>query len=564
MEQTSVRTFKIALAAVFIAFTARLAHLQIIDHESSYDFVRKKTTSVIVKYPRRGAILDSNGRVLAKDKIYYEVIIKPGKKDSRDKLLEQLSEKYDVSQGRDGSYIVTGLKAGELTDFELQTSDQLPYVTKQRTQRYYPYKESAGTILGFCSLVSKSDLDDIVSRRLSRIDDGEFLGEKITVYDFAKAITGRCGLERAFNAELTGSFGISVIERDTSTGIDTSYDLLKTEDGRDIRLTLDIELQRRIEEIAGKYKKSIAVCVLKTTGEAVALVSSPSIDPNCFTPPPDNKRVVEYLNDTKYKPLINKCISAEYPPASVLKIIILAAAFSEGVLRPDEKLNCPGYYSKDVQALRCPVFQKTGHGHGEIDYKEALAVSCNVFFVQLGKRLGKESVIKWYKKFGLGSRTGIQLPFEKDGCAPGADTTDYGILENAIGLGKILCTPLQVAAFVNCIANGGIFVKPSLTQDRDAGVSIGIQPEIVGLVTEGMKCVVNKPYGTAFSAELSAARFAGKTGTADARGKRYHAWFSGFFPSDKPAYTITVFVEHGGSGGGTPVKICEQIVGMLQ
>lgn len=317
--------------------------------------------------------------------------------------------------------------------------------------------------------------------------------------------------------------------------------------------TLDAGLQGAVEDVLRGSGKNGAIVVLKReTGEIVASASTPVFDPN---------RVSEYMSSDKNE-LVNKVTQGTYPPGSVFKIVLAAAAAEQGI-SPDKTFVCKGYEMINGQKVIC----KTGgeEGHGTITLRDALAQSCNSTFIQLGQELGAETILQTAKKMGLGEMAIKDYPGQKEGKLMTLQQSQGAAIANlSIGQGETLATPLQIARMTNIIANGGIdpgvhiLLEDGETQEKQA-ISSNAAEEVRSMMEKTM----SDGTGKSLTADVS---MAGKTGSAEASlgGKEtVHGWMTGFAPAQNPEYTITVFVENGQSGSQSAGPLFAQVVQYL-
>ena len=288
------------------------------------------------------------------------------------------------------------------------------------------------------------------------------------------------------------------------------------------------------------------------------------------------------LNRDPEKPLINRVIQGQYPPGSTFKIINALAALQEGVITPQTKFHCPGYLNIYGTTFRC----HKAEGHGSVDLKHAIALSCNVYFYNVGVRLGIERISRWTRRMGMSSPTGIDLPAEASGLIPDPDWKRKVSKEKwypsetvsiSIGQGGVLATPLQMARLAALVANGGKLVQPHLVKSV-AGkaapvpepVDLGFHPSVIDGARQGMLAVVAE--GTGRRAQLQGVIVAGKTGSAQvvtharleadkkAHELQPHGWFICYAPAEKPTIAMAVLVEHGTAGGQSAAPVAGQIL----
>lgn len=328
-----------------------------------------------------------------------------------------------------------------------------------------------------------------------------------------------------------------------------------------IKLTIDKDIQKIVEDIMDKSIQSGAVVVINAnSGEVLAMASRPNYK---------QYKLEEYLNQ-KNAPLINRAVES-YSPGSIFKIVILSAALEEKLADLNEVFYCKGFEQVGGNIFKCSSY-KDG-GHGELTLKNALAYSCNSVFIQLGMRLGKDKILEYARLFGLGEKTLIGLPEEKSGNIPLNGEVFYQDIGNiSIGQGAISLTPVQAAQLVLTIVNDGVFKKPVLIKEiRDSNGNTHINwasqskkqkilsAETAQNVKEALEAATK--YGTGFRANpQSNHNIGGKTGTAETANGSSHAWFVGYYPADKPDLVISVFVEHGGSGSVKAAPVFKEII----
>ncbi|MGB9811925.1 MAG: penicillin-binding transpeptidase domain-containing protein, partial [Dictyoglomus turgidum] len=343
--------------------------------------------------------------------------------------------------------------------------------------------------------------------------------------------------------------------------------------GRSIVSTIDIELQKVAEEALGE-EKGVVIVSNPWTGEILALVSHPSFDPNKFIEGFTKKEWEELIKNPD-NPLNNRAISSLYPPGSIFKLVVALSALENNKVSSEDRFYCPGEYKIGKYTFRC--WKKGGHGH--LDFIEGIAQSCNVVFFNVGLRIGDKSIEDYAKRFFLDSKTGIDIPGELKGFIPSREWKMERLREPwypgdtlnlSIGQGYILVTPMEIHAMMSMIATEGILYKPHLVSKIIGmdGKEEVINPEVVGKVSisqnswavlkKGMKKVVDE--GTGLATRIPGVNISGKTGTAENPHGESHAWFSCFFPSENPQYVVTVFVEHGKSGGGRAAPIAKKVI----
>ena len=372
--------------------------------------------------------------------------------------------------------------------------------------------------------------------------------------------TGAAGLEKMFQYRLSASsakllmVGNGIGAPVPGIGVSQSQDCTVI-DPAAVVTTVDIRLQKKIEEILKEKEISGAVVVMKPgSGQILAMASTPGFNPN---------QVENYLNSGQGE-LVNKAVQGVYPPGSVFKIVVAAAALESGAADLTETYNCTGKTEVNGVTLICDDHPS---GHGEVDFEEAFALSCNGFFAHLAEKTGSETIVEMAQRMGLGKTVISGFPDEESGTFPEeSERRDRGLSNFAIGQGSLLVTPVQIAKMTNIIASGGVDYQATLVMSME-----GQSPEGTRVMTEVtakeiahmMEAVCEK--GTASSASLHR-KSAGKTGSAEAGSDEsytVHGWFTGYFPAENPEYTVTIIAENGKTGSRSALPVFEEIVNFL-
>lgn len=437
------------------------------------------------------------------------------------------------------------------------------------------------------------------------------------------ARVGRFGVEKSYNSQLAGVPGLRRIVRDRRQRVVRTELVREPVSGRDVLLTINWQLQLTVEQLLSEAlgdaepvllrpaEKSEspaeppelpepdhipvggAVVVMEAdSGRIAALASAPEFDLSLFTD--GTTAQWDAVNSDVRRPFVSRFLAMSLPPGSTWKMATALAAMEAGVIAPDERFECQGYL-RTPQEHRCLTFRLFGHGHGPVTLRTALAQSCNVYFFDAAARLGTEPQAVWAERLGFGQRTGIDLPFESAGQVPRLKRGSGGeqqisererkrfereALGFSIGQSRLTVTPLQLARFTACIANGGWLVTPhiasedgqSMLLEESAGARLperrrveGIDDEQLQAIREGLIAAVNDPIGTGYNTvRLPNLRIAGKTGTAEAApGKPDHAWFAGWFPAEQPEFVVVAVLEHGGSGSRAAGPIVREIARSL-
>jgi len=393
-------------------------------------------------------------------------------------------------------------------------------------------------------------------------------------------VAGKSGLERQYNDMLVGTDGM---RRVIVNSIGKEMGRLSQQEaipGKQIQLTIDYDLQQIAEEaLAGK--KGAVVALDPSTGEVLAFVSRPAPDPNDFAIRV-SKEEWQRLNTDPDRPLLNRVTQAQLAPGSVFKIVMATAMLEEKVPPESFTTFCPGYATFYGRQFKCWVYGKAGHG--VMDVHNAIVHSCDVFFYNIGMRMGIDRISKYAKMLGLGSKTGIDLPSEESGLVPSEEWVQRVFhrkwypgetISVSIGQGAVTVTPMQVASMIGGLASGGDFKQPHLLKDaQNIGERrVNISESTVEKVTQGMYGVVNEGGGTAAAIKLQGIEFCGKSGTAQVIGenaktrfgkgeKKFNnnAWFVGYAPRRDPEIVVAVLVEEGGHGASASGPIVRDII----
>ena len=441
--------------------------------------------------------------------------------------------------------------------------------------RVYHYGDLAANIIGYIGSINPKELE----------------ADSQGIYEGGDLI-GKRGLERIREADLRGEKGSSSTEVNARGFEQQQLKYQEPLPGRDITLTIDTELQQAAEQYLAISDKAGAVVAMEVdTGRVLAAVSSPSIHLEDFIGGISLKNWNALLENPR-NPLLNKTVQGVYPPGSTYKIVTALAGLTEGVITENTTFYCPGHYYFGRRLYRCWKHS----GHGTVDIRRAITESCDVFFYQVGQRLGVDRLAAYAKKLGLGARSGIELEHEKGGIVPTKDWKRKRFKEKwhegetlsvAIGQGFNNMTPLQICLMTMAVANGGRIYQPQIVEKvktPDGELIEQLTPKLLSelsdrekaylhIVRDGLFGVVQGKRGTARNVRIKGLTVAGKTGTAQVvRLSQYkglkeqeipykfrdHAWFTCYAPADNPKIAVTVLVEHGlhgGSGAGPIARV---------
>lgn len=582
----------VLIIVVFAVIITRLWFLQV-EQGAYYNELAdsNRVRSIEIAAPR-GNIYDRNGRELVTNRPSFNVVWIRESNKIDDEWLKNLTrilrqdpslllEKIRKMSGTPGHLPV---RLAEDIDWETvaRIENNRMYLPEIKIEvvplRIYHYGNLASHLIGYMGEINKTELDKADKTRYKGGD-----------------LIGKMGLERLRETDLRGEKGHDNMEVN-ALGFEQQY--LKGDEplpGNDLQLTMDVDLQKIAEdEMAAKQYAGAVVAMEANTGRLLVLASSPVLHLEEFVGGISHQAWQEMLKNPLH-PLINKVVQGQYPPGSTYKPITAFAGLAEGLVNPNTTVFCPGFYRFGNRVYRC---WKRG-GHGTVNLRRAVAESCDVYFYQLGLRVGVDRLAKYAKMFGLGQKTGVEMEHEKAGIVPSTDWKKkrYGVkwhegetVSVAIGQGYNLTTPLQIAVMTSVIANGGTLYKPNIVEqvtDPDGIVVNSFKPQVLSrisgqghnlkLVREGMIEAVNSSRGTGRKAQIDAHGIlvGGKTGTAQvvrlAQYKhlkeenipyeyRDHAWFTCFAPAVNPEIVVTVLVEHGLHGGSASAPIAAKIL----
>ena len=551
--------------------------LQVIDADRYSSMAERNRVRYIPVIAPRGRMLDRDGRVLVDNRPSFSVLLLRDDPAQVEKHLAGISDGLEipVEDLRDQLASTKNLpkfqpiiikpdaSAADIAFIESHRSDipVLEMISVSR-RRYLP-----GGILshaaGYVGEVSEQQI--------------EASNGKLRPGDFA----GKTGLERQYNDLLQGTDGM---RRVVVNSIGKEVDRLPTQEaipGKQITLTIDYDLQQIAEQSLGQRPGAV-VAIDPRTGEVLAMVSRPTPDPNDFAVR-IQADVWKQLNDDPLHPLMNRAIQAQLAPGSVFKIVTAMAMLEEHVPEENFATYCPGYGTFFGRQYHCYVYYaKSGpKSHGVLGLHEAILRSCDVFFYNVGMRLGIDKLSDWGSKVGVGHKTGIDLPSEETGLMPSQEWVERAlhrkwypgeVISVATGQGAVTTTPLQLARMIGGIASGGVFKQPHLLKDaQNVGEErVHISEHTIEKITDAMYGVVNEPGGTGGHLKLAGIELSGKSGTAQVigydkmalvhKGSQFadNAWFVGYAPKRNPEICVAVLVQesgqHGGEAAGPVVK----------
>jgi len=568
---TAKRVFKAAIILVAGIFIFRLAQLQILQGSEYRGVSQMQAIKQVRIAPFRGNMYDRNGILIVHNEPSFSITITPYEFDKEiipllskliavpeDEILNTL-DKYKNYSPFEPVKILRDASFDVVSKIE-ENNDILPGVdVVVEPKRLYEFEGNMAHLLGYTREITRGQLEKYKYYR-----PGDIIGQSGLEQTYEPFLRGREGIQ--FVA--VNKFGQKV------SSFNNGQQDIPPNNGFDLYLTIDVKLQELAEKLlAGK--RGAVVAIDPQNGEVLALASKPDYDPRAFSGrvPAD---LYKQLSEDPWSPLLHRAIQSQYPPGSTWKMLVGIAAMNEGIIDENTTIYCPGSFTFGNRSYKC-------HGaHGAVSLRNALKASCNVYFYQLGLKIGMENLQKYGEMFGFGQKTFIDLPNEKTGRLPTVEWLEkvYGkgaatrgrLVNYGIGQGEILVTPLQMAAYTAAIANEGTYYQPHLVRAIKNNISNKIEPvsyasrklpidkRIFKFVKDGMYDVVNSPGGTAYYARLYNIEVCGKTGTAQNPHGKDHAWFVCFAPKENPKIALVVLAENSGFGGAVAAPIAKQLL----
>lgn len=579
----------ICTLAVFAVLLMRLFFLQVIKGEEFSRLSENNSIRLQAIDAPRGMIFDRAGKLLVDNRPSFDVSIIPKDAKPLEPTLAKLSQFLTVPEeelvskvaGQKGilTYqpimLKQDIERNTLAFVAVNKYDLPGVIVNAKLRRHYINKRVAAHLLGYLSEINP---DELKSGKYPNTRSGDLIG--------------KYGAEKAFDNFLRGKRGGRQVEVNATGQVVKILKTVNTNPGHNIYLTLDLAVQEKAEELLTGISGAI-VAMEPTSGQILALASSPSFDQNAFVRGMSHGHWEAFIANP-LKPLTNRAVQGEYPPASTYKIVTAAAGLEEGVIDENTTYTCPGFYKFANRKYRC--WKK--NGHGTLAVVQAITESCDVFFYQVGQAVGVDRLAWYAKALGLGSRTGINLDHEAQGLIPtaawkkrrtGVEWQEGETLSVAIGQGFNLATPLQMAVLVSGLANGGVKYKPEILikiEIADGTVIKKTEPQIIGrfpvspetmaLIKKGLWQVVNSDTGTAKGARFPGIDISGKTGTAQILSRKEdeeetpeedipdhlkpHAWFVAYAPSENPKIAVAVVVENGEHGSSAAAPIAREVI----
>ena len=591
------QTWTLGLMICFGAMLAKLYSLQVVQGASYVSQAkRNRLAKVSIKAPR-GVITDRNGLVMATTQALHAVSVVPAllpsaksQKKERLKLMttlgyllhttpDAIEETIATARNKRGARFFDPIQVA--TDLDMKTVARLTenrprldnaILLTDDLRRVYPQGDMAGHVLGFTQIADDADIARAESHGTSLHPDDR---------------VGKSGIERFYDHDLQGKRGEQLFEVDAQSRPVSLKDRREEAPGATVELSIDAKLQHAAENALSAARNTGALAAIDPrNGEVLALASRPGYDPNMFSLSGKafQKAYLQIARDPLH-PMLNRAVTSRFPPGSTFKPIVASAGLEKGIVSSHSAFSCPGYYMLGRRFGCWGV-----HGRS-VNLSRALAISCDVYFYNLGLRLGDPEtsgptyLAEVARRFGLGEKTGIDLSSDEGGLMPDPAWRKRfnakrpamqrwfpgNTLNMSIGQGDVLATPLQMAIATGAIANGGTHWTPRIVkQINDAkgkpirrtqpvGQSVGISPGNLALVRNGMRAVVTS--GTGKPCNLPQVTVAGKTGSAeDVHNVLPHSWWVCYAPAENPRIAIAVIVENAGHGSENALPIAKAVL----
>jgi len=604
--ERDLHRFRVRLSAIgglvflcFMALLARFIWLQVIKHSDYAAQAEDNRIAVVPIVPNRGLILDRKGVVLARNYSAFTLEITPSKlRIPLEDMIDELAKVVEVTHKdrrrfkklmEESKHFTSVPLRTRLTDEEVArfTANRFRYPgveVQARLFRQYPLGETASHVIGYIGRINQAE-----AKALEGTEDA-------ANYNGTEHI-GKEGLEKSYEKELHGQTGYEEVEVTAWGRAIRTLSRTPAVPGNNLILSVDIELQKVAEEAFGEWRGAL-VAIEPETGDVLAYVSRPGYDPNLFVDGIDAQSWAD-LNNSLDKPMVNRPLSGTYAPGSTFKPFMALAALELGKRTPSSAIADPGFFYLGAHKFRDDVVG----GHGTVDLRKSIVVSCNTYYYILGRDMGIDAIHDFMAPFGFGRPTGIDLENEKAGVLPSQEWKRQRFKKNPAagkwvggdtisvsnGSGYNAYTPLQIAHAVANLANNGVVMKPHLVKIVEDPVTrarkltvpkesyrIPLKQQNIDFVKDAMVGVTSEPGGTAFRAFTNAGyTVGGKTGTAQVvaikANEKYNAarlderlrdnaWFTAFAPADKPKIVLAMIVENAGFGGQVAAPIARKVL----
>ena len=585
--QSRIQMLRIFILICLGVLCIRLWFLQVLNGSYYRDKSENNRIRTVKVVAPRGRIIDRNESILVRNRPSFNVGIMVEDVEDPAKSIANVAKASGIEPGIlfdnytknksarrfEPRIIMEDISVEQFTKLKAN-SYSLPGISfDSQPTRAYPYFKVASQLFGYVREITKQQLDDI--------NDVDYkIGDVI----------GQTGLEKFYEEILRGRSGYLQLEVDAKGIKKQELDRIPAKPGRDIKLSIDIDLQEAAEKAMGDHRGAV-IALDPNNGEILVLSSLPTFDANFFSGELLAKEW-DVLTKDPSKPMINRAISHAYPLGSTSKLLWSIAGISENIINPNSTVYCPGYFRLGNRRYLC----NKPSGHGTLDLRMALTVSCNAYYYTLGQNLGIDKMAKYLKIFGFGEKTGIDLLGEEVGTAPSPEWKLKRFKEKwypgdsvpiSIGQGYFIATPIQLAQLGMTISNLGKMYKPHLMTaygekingnfdnvivpelKRDLIKDYGIKEDVIRTIREISASVVENDRGTAKAARIPGIRVGGKTGTAQVVKKglehsgaqrKDHAWFVGYAPIENPTIVVVALVENSGHGGEFAAPVVREVM----
>jgi penicillin-binding protein 2 len=578
-----------AMAAFVAVLGARMRYMQVEKADEFRLLAEDNRISIRLIPPARGLIHDRNGKLIAGNEQNYRVVISREDAGDAKEVLHRLAGIVPISPDD----MERALKeAGKRSPLPIIVADRLPWEDVSKValnapglpgvspevglSRIYPRDTDFAHVVGYVGPVSEKDLEKL------EIPDPLLQTPKFQI--------GKIGTELWMEDTLRGSAGHRRVEVNVTGRVMRELDREEGIAGANIRLTINADVQNYVQARLGD-ESAACVVIDVTNGDLIAIVSSPSFNPNLFVRGISHSDYAT-LTEDDHRPLANKTVQGAYPPGSTFKMVTALAALEAGVITTGSSVRCPGYLEVGGRRFHC----WKGGGHGTVALERSLAESCDVYYYDIALKAGIDNIAAMGRRLGLGMRHDIPMSAIAEGIMPdkawklakhAAEWRIGDTVNASIGQGYVLTSPLQLAVMTARLASGRAVVPRLIHMIDEDEVPVAPAPDLglnadnLRAVREGMFAVMNSQRGTAYGSRIAEASmvFAGKTGTSQVRNisaaerargvtkndqlpweRRDHALFTGYAPYDNPKYAVVVVVEHGGGGSAAAAPIARDAI----
>jgi penicillin-binding protein 2 len=580
---------------ILVAFVVIVGRLWVLQVAMGDEFLQKSETNHtrLTQIPTtRGLIKDRDGRILVDNSVSYELLVTP-KEVGDQGAPEDLSGRLATLLSRDPAELlrrfrslkgkspyepgvwINDLARADIALLETRRPDLMGLTVRVNSMRKPQNGDFAPHVIGYLGEIGQAQLD---SGRVPGLSPGDLIGQ--------------AGIEQSMDSQLQGRKGQRLMTVDSRGRLLEELGRDFPTPGNNVVLTLDSRMQRVAQALLAERAGAIVV-MDPNNFEILALASSPYFNLDDFTGGVSRERWRSLMEDP-FHPMENRAVGGQYPPGSTFKIALSISALSEGVINPETVFHCGGALRMGDHLFGC----WSRGGHGAVNLHRSLKESCDVYYYEVGRRMGVDRIARNVRLFfGLGRTLGVDLPNERPGLVPDQDWKlrrfkapwNAGeTLPVSIGQGYLLATPLQVAQYTAVAANGGRLMRPHLVReitdfegrlvsrvDREVIHELDLNPDYLDKVRKGMEGVVNDPGGTGRRGQVAGVRVAGKTGTSQvvslkrfqgytSSGRPYkyrdHAWYTAYAPAENPEVVVTVLLEHSGGGGAMAGPVAGQVL----